>query len=142
MWLEVTSILTAVTCAPPAPLICAVSEPDWALTGAPLGTDERACLPACDTSRRRSAAPSARGAEVVANVLAVNEPAATTYVLWGMRRNEPIRLGAFDGVRARLDLRTVSSAQSGLDRYTTFAVSIEPGRQASTKPSQMVALGR
>ena len=62
-----------------------------------------------------------------------------------MRRNEPIRLGTFDVVQARLDLRTVSSAQSGLDRYTTFAVSavsIEPGRQGPTKPSQTVAPGR
>jgi hypothetical protein len=59
-----------------------------------------------------------------------------------MRRNEPIRLGTFDVVQARLDLRTVSSAQSGLDRYTTFAVSIQPGRQGPTKPSQTVAPGR
>jgi hypothetical protein len=36
----------------------------------------------------------------------------------------------------------VSSAQSGLDRYTAFAVGIEPGRRAPTKPSQMAALGR
>jgi hypothetical protein len=49
-----------------------VSEPDWALTGALGG------------------GPS-RGAEVVAHGPAVNDPAVTTYVLWGVRRNQPIR---------------------------------------------------
>jgi hypothetical protein len=76
MQLEVTSILTAVTCAPPAPLVCAVSEPDWAPSPARSGT--------------LGGGPS-RGAEVVAHGPAVNDPAVTTYVLWGVRRNQPIR---------------------------------------------------
>jgi hypothetical protein len=86
----------------------------------------------------------ARGnaADVVANGLPVNDPAASTYVLWGMRGDQPVPLGTFDVVQSRLDLRTVGSAQSGLDRYTIFGISLEHGRQAPSKPTKMVALGQ
>jgi hypothetical protein len=82
------------------------------------------------------------GVDVVATGLSVNDPAANTYVLWGMRGNTPVPLGTFDVVQSRLDLRTVGSAQSGLDRYTTFGVSLEPGRKAPAAPTHMVALGQ
>lgn len=82
------------------------------------------------------------GADVVANGLPVNDPADSTYVLWGMRGNQPVPLGTFDVVQSRLDLRTVGSGQSGLDRYTTFGISLEHGRQAPSKPTKMVALGQ
>ena len=82
------------------------------------------------------------GVDVVASGLAVNDPAANTYVLWGMRGNTPVPLGTFDVVQAQLDLRTVGSGQAGLARYTTFGVSLEPGRRAPAAPTHMVALGQ
>jgi hypothetical protein len=134
MQLEVTSILTAVTCAPPVPLVCAVSEPDWALTGAARRPVARSTMPppAGPVARvaARPAAGPRRGGDRRAPALDV------------VLAQTQMPLGTFDVVHARLDLRTVSSAQSGPDRYITFAVCIEAGRQAPTKPSQMVALGR
>jgi hypothetical protein len=79
--------------------------------------------------------------DVVARDLSVNNPVRSTYVLWGMRGNTPVALGTFDVVRHDLDLRHVSADQAGLDRYTTFGVSLEPGRRAPAAPTHMVAIG-
>jgi hypothetical protein len=79
--------------------------------------------------------------DVVARGLAVNDAASSTYVLWGMAGNTPVPLGTFDVVRNALDVRTVDAGQAGLDRYSTFGVSLEPGRRAPAAPTHMVAVG-
>jgi len=99
---------------------------------APLADDGRTVATVVAHSRR---------VDVVTNGLAVNNAASSTYVLWGMQGNTPVALGTLDVAQPRMDLRTVSSGQTGLDRYSTFGISIEPGRQAPTKPTKMVALG-
>jgi hypothetical protein len=40
-----------------------------------------------------------------------------------------------------MDLRTVGSDQTGLDDYSAYAISIEPGRQAPSLPTEVVASG-
>jgi hypothetical protein len=112
-----------------------------------LSPGQAAVAPLADVTTKNGrtvATVVARGnvADVVANGLPVNDPADSTYVLWGMRGNQPIPLGTFDVVQSRLDLRTVGSGQSGLDRYTTFGISLEHGSQAPSKPTKMVALGQ
>jgi hypothetical protein len=71
----------------------------------------------------------------------VNDAARSTYVLWGMKGNTPVPLGTFDVVRGDLDVRHVDADQAGLDNYSVFAVSLEPGRRAPAAPTHMVAIG-
>lgn len=82
-----------------------------------------------------------REVDVVARDLSVNNPTSSTYVLWGMRGTTPVPLGTFDVVRNALDVRHVEGGQAGLDRYSTFGVSLEAGRQAPAAPTHMVAVG-
>jgi hypothetical protein len=82
-----------------------------------------------------------RRVDVVTSGLAVNDTARSTYVLWGMQGTTPVPLGTFDVARSRLDLLTVGSGRTGLDHFSTFGISIEPGRQAPAQPSKMVAIG-
>ena len=82
-----------------------------------------------------------RKVDVVARALSVNNSASSTYVLWGMRGNTPIPLGTFDVVRNDLDVRHVDAGQAGLDNYSIFGVSLEPGRRAPAAPTHMVAVG-
>jgi anti-sigma-K factor RskA len=79
--------------------------------------------------------------DVVARGLSVNDTASSTYVLWGMVGNTPVPLGTFDVVRSALDVRVVDAGQAGLDKYSTFGVSLEPGRRAPAAPTHMVAVG-
>jgi Anti-sigma-K factor rskA len=80
--------------------------------------------------------------QVVADGLSVNDRRTTTYVVWGMHDGTPEPLGTFDVVSPQMDLRTVGSAATGLDQYTEYAVSIEPGRQAPSSPTDVVATGQ
>jgi anti-sigma-K factor RskA len=81
--------------------------------------------------------------QVVADGLPVNDSGSDTYVVWGVPgTGGPVALGTFDVVTPQIDLRTVGSTGSGPDDYTTFAVSIEPGRQAPPEPSEIVASGQ
>jgi anti-sigma factor RsiW len=80
--------------------------------------------------------------QVVANGLSVNDDHDTTYVVWGMHDGNPKPLGTFDVVTPQMDLRTVGSAATGLDQYSEYAVSIEPGRQAPSSPTDVVATGQ
>lgn len=81
-------------------------------------------------------------AKVMADGLPVNDTERETFVLWGMRRSlSPVALGTFDVLRSELDVRTVSSTSTGLDQYDGYAISIEPGRQAPSSPTDMVATG-
>jgi anti-sigma-K factor RskA len=81
---------------------------------------------------------------VVSQALAVNDRTDETYVLWGISEgsDEPEAIGPFDVVRSRLDVDEVGSAGTGSDDYETYAVSLEPGRQAPAEPSGVVAIGQ
>jgi anti-sigma-K factor RskA len=81
--------------------------------------------------------------QVVTDGLPVNDSSNNTYVVWGVPgTGAPVALGTFDVVAPQMDLRTVGSATTGPDDYSTFAVSIEPGREAPPEPSEIVATGQ
>ncbi|MEX5720093.1 anti-sigma factor domain-containing protein [Geodermatophilus maliterrae] len=81
--------------------------------------------------------------QVVSHGLRVNDSSDSTYVVWGLQGEAPeVPLGTFDVVSPRTDLRTVGSASTGLDDYEAYAVSIEPGRQAPSEPTDVVAIGQ
>jgi anti-sigma factor RsiW len=77
--------------------------------------------------------------QVVTRGLAVNDEESETYVLWGMTETAPVALGTFDVVRSQTDVRTVGSTSTGLDAYDGYAISIEPGREAPSTPTDIVA---
>lgn len=81
-------------------------------------------------------------AQVVATGLPVNDRSDSTYVLWGIGAGSPVAIGTFDVVTPQMDLRTVGSAATGLDEYSAYAVSIEPGQQAPSEPTDIVANGQ
>ncbi|MGY5882107.1 anti-sigma factor domain-containing protein [Modestobacter lacusdianchii] len=81
-------------------------------------------------------------AQVVATGLPVNDRSDSTYVLWGIGAGSPVAIGTFDVVTPQMDLRTVGSAATGLDQYSAYAVSIEPGQQAPSEPTDIVANGQ
>ncbi|MPQ99204.1 anti-sigma factor [Modestobacter sp. I12A-02628] len=79
--------------------------------------------------------------QVVANGMRPND-SDHTYVLWGMSDDAaPAALGTFSVHTADLDLRTVSSQATGLDDFTGYGISIEPGNQAPATPGDIVAMG-
>ncbi len=80
--------------------------------------------------------------QVVTHGLRVNDSSDTTYVVWGTSESAPVALGTFDVVSPRTDLRTVGFASTGLDDYESYAISIEPGRQAPSGPTDVVANGQ
>jgi hypothetical protein len=65
----------------------------------------------------------------------------STYVLWGLRAGAGATpLGAFDIAAPDPDVQTVGAgAQS--DRFTDYAISIEPGRTMPAKPTTVLAKG-
>ena len=79
--------------------------------------------------------------QVVADGLAVNDSHDHTYVVWGLGDDLPKALGTFDVVTSELDLRTVGSTGTGLDDFTEYGISLEPGRQAPSYPTDIVATG-
>ena len=79
--------------------------------------------------------------QVVADGLPVNDTGDSTYVVWGMDDGTPVPLGTFDVVTPQIDLRTVGSSTTGLDQYGAYAISIEPGREAPSTPTVVVANG-
>jgi anti-sigma-K factor RskA len=78
---------------------------------------------------------------VVADGLEVNDRSDSTYVVWGMRADEPVALGTFDVVDTQMDLRTVGSTETGLDDFSVYGISLEPGRSAPPAPTDVVATG-
>ncbi|MBA2552681.1 MAG: anti-sigma factor [Geodermatophilaceae bacterium] len=83
-------------------------------------------------------------AQVMSNGLPVNDAEREILVLWGIRDSlSPVPLGTFDVLRSELDVRTVSSTSTGLEQYDGYAISLEPGRQAPSAPTEsaMVATG-
>jgi hypothetical protein len=82
------------------------------------------------------------GVQVVATDLPVNDRHDSTYVVWGMVDGLPQPLGTFDVVTPQMDLRPVGSSATGLDDYSEYAISIEPGRQAPSFPTEVVGKGQ
>jgi len=80
--------------------------------------------------------------EIVTHGLAVNDDASTTYVLWGVGDDGAEPLGTFDVERSQTELRTVGSGLTGLDDYPQYAISLEPGREAPSDPTEVVATGQ
>ncbi|GAA4750530.1 hypothetical protein GCM10023328_36680 [Modestobacter marinus] len=80
--------------------------------------------------------------QVVADGLPVNDSGDTTYVVWGLPDGPPVAIGTFDVVTSEMDLRTVGSVETGLDEYPAYGISIEPGRQAPSEPTDIVATGQ
>ena len=80
--------------------------------------------------------------QVVAQALTVNDSHDSTYVVWGMQDGVPKALGTFDVVTPRMDLRTVGSTATGLGDYSAYAISLEPGREAPSSPTDIVGQGQ
>jgi anti-sigma-K factor RskA len=65
-----------------------------------------------------------------------------TYVLWGLRAGAaPAPLGAFDVSSTDTGVRTVGTVGEN-DRFTDYAISIEPGHTAPASPTTVVAKGQ
>jgi anti-sigma-K factor RskA len=63
------------------------------------------------------------------------------YVVWGASTQAPVPLAVFD-VRAGSTDPQLLAWSSDAHKHTTFAVSLEPGRQAPPKPSEVLAGGQ
>jgi hypothetical protein len=102
-----------------------------------------AIAPVADDDGRTVATVIAREnrMQVVADGLPTNDTADSVYVVWGMRDGVPDPIGTFDVVDDQMDLRTVGSDLTGLDDYSEYRISIEPGRAAPSIPTEVVAAG-
>jgi Anti-sigma-K factor rskA len=79
--------------------------------------------------------------QVVSQGLTPNDVRAQTYVVWGIGAGAAAPLGTFDVTSPQPALRTLGSGVSGLDAFTGYAVSLEPGRSAPPEPGEVVASG-
>jgi anti-sigma-K factor RskA len=79
--------------------------------------------------------------DVVSYGLSVNDTGSETYVVWGLDDGDPQPLGTFDVTRSQMTLQTVGSRATGLDDYSRYGISLEPGRQAPPAPTEIVAIG-
>jgi anti-sigma-K factor RskA len=80
--------------------------------------------------------------QVVADGLPRNDTSSETYVLWGLGAGDPVALGAFDVERTQIEVHTVGSGGTGPDGFPEYGISIEPGRQAPSAPTEVVATGQ
>lgn len=81
---------------------------------------------------------------VMTDGLPVNDTDDEIYVLWGLQTDgePPQALGTFDVVDDDLDMRTVGSTVAGLDSFSGYALTLEPGRRAPQTPTlPVVATG-
>ncbi|WP_091382233.1 anti-sigma factor domain-containing protein [Geodermatophilus sp. DSM 45219] len=79
--------------------------------------------------------------QVVTHGLSPNDAQEQTYVVWGTGPGAPTALDTFDVSSPQPALQTVGSGAAGLETYTGYAVSLEPGREAPPEPSDIVAMG-
>jgi hypothetical protein len=100
--------------------------------------------PVADEDGRTVATVVARDGQiqVVTTGLSVNDPDDSTFVLWGIRAQAPVPLGTFDVVHSQMDLRTVGSSRTGLDDFSAYAISLEPGDEPPPAPTDIVARGQ
>ncbi|MGY1838561.1 MULTISPECIES: anti-sigma factor domain-containing protein [unclassified Modestobacter] len=103
-----------------------------------------AIAPLTEEDGRRVATVVAREGQVqvLSTGLQPNDTSDSTYVVWGVADGSPEAIGEFDVVSPQMELRTVGSAATGLDEYGTYAISLEPGRQAPSEPTEIVANGQ
>jgi hypothetical protein len=78
---------------------------------------------------------------VVATRLPGNRVADQIYVLWGLSDRAPTALAAFDVAPDALGLHAVPSAR-GTEKFTGYAVSLEPGRRTPAAPTVVLASGQ
>jgi hypothetical protein len=104
----------------------------------------RAMIAPLNHDGRSVATVVARGDEVqvITHGLSVNDAGSTTYVLWGMGGETAQALGTFDVTRSQMDLKTVGSGLTGVDQFPTYGISLEPGHQAPSLPTEVVATGQ
>jgi ferric-dicitrate binding protein FerR (iron transport regulator) len=109
-----------------------------------LLTPGRATIATLDSDGRPVATIVARDDElqVLSVGLEVNDAASTTYVVWGLGGSAPEALGTFDVERSQMSLRTVGSGRTGLDDFAQYGISIEPGQEAPSAPTEVVAIGQ
>jgi anti-sigma-K factor RskA len=121
----------------------ATAEAQAGILSALLEPGRATIAPVSDPDGHSLATVVARDTEivVVAHGLRVNDTSDSTYVVWGVRSDEPVALGTFDVVHTQMDLRTVGSTETGLDDFTGYAVSLEPGQTAPPAPTDVVAAG-
>jgi hypothetical protein len=77
---------------------------------------------------------------VVSTHLPSNRVVDQTYVLWGLTSGVPVPLTAFDVVSQAPQLHAVPTATE-TEKFTGYAVSLEPGRRAPAAPTDVVASG-
>jgi anti-sigma-K factor RskA len=79
--------------------------------------------------------------DVVVHGLSANDTDSQTYVLWGLDGDTATALGPFDVTGSQVELETVGSGGTGLDDYSGYGISIEPGREPPPAPTDIVATG-
>ena len=79
--------------------------------------------------------------QVVISGLPVNRPETSSYAVWGMGEGDPVFLGAFDVSRSQMDVRSVGSRSTDLDGFPQYGISLEPGQEAPSSPTAVVATG-
>jgi hypothetical protein len=109
-----------------------------------LLTPGQATIAPLEADGRSVATVVARGDEVqvITHGLGVNDARSTTYVLWGMSGTTVKALGTFDVTRSRMDLKTVGSGLTGVDQFAAYGISLEPGQEAPSSPTEVVATGQ
>jgi hypothetical protein len=80
--------------------------------------------------------------DVITHGLSINDAGSTTYVLWGMGGQTAQPLGTFSVTRSQMDMQTVGSGLTGFDQYATYGISLEPGHEAPSFPTDVVATGQ
>jgi anti-sigma factor RsiW len=78
---------------------------------------------------------------VIPTRLPSNRVADQTYVLWGLASGAPIPLAAFDVSGDGPRLHPVPSATQ-TEKFTAYAISLEPGRRTPAVPTHVVASGQ
>ncbi|MCF6507527.1 anti-sigma factor [Blastococcus sp. MG754426] len=102
-----------------------------------------AIAPLADDERQVATVVARDGAvQVVIDGLAPNDASSSTYVLWGLGAGDPVALGTFDVERSQMEVENVGSEGTGLDGFPEYGISIEPGRQAPSTPTEVVATGQ
>lgn len=97
-----------------------------------------------ESDGRSVATVVARGDEVdvITHGLSANDADATTYVLWGMGGETAQPLGTFDVTGSQMEMKTVGSGLTGFDQFDAYGISLEPGQEAPSLPTEVVATGQ
>lgn len=80
--------------------------------------------------------------DVITHGLPVNDAESTTYVLWGLGGETAQPLGTFDVTASQMHMQTVGSGLTGFDQFVAYGISLEPGQEAPSLPTEVVATGQ